>query len=377
MYESGRSTVPGGVVRLTFTGILCLLALFFIPKTVEFQSAQEVMVIQYPSGTLAWFTEQGPHMQWFGHVTKYDRRFQIEFLAPKEKEKKGTPLSAIHAKYGTQETITTELLRPVVEKAVYMTGPLMSSTESSAERRNELLNLIEDQIDLGVYKTKTEEIKEPDPMTGAMKTVNKVTLVTDEKGVILRQDVSPLQEFSIKTFNLSLNEIDYEDTVETQIAEQQKAVMQVQTAMANAKKAEQDAITAEKNGQAAAAKAKWDQEALKATAVTKAEQELAVAKLERDTAEQQKQKQILLGQGEAERRRLVMSADNALDARLDAYVKVNERYAQALENIKQPLVPTVVSGGNGAGQTAVQTLIDLLTAKTAKEIGVSAAPSQK
>ena len=34
-----------------------------------------------------------------------------------------------------------------------MTGPLMSSKESYAEKRNELLRLMEDQVQRGVYRT--------------------------------------------------------------------------------------------------------------------------------------------------------------------------------------------------------------------------------
>ena len=40
--------------------------------------------------------------------------------------------------------------------------------------------------------------------------------------------------------------------------------------------------------------------------------------------------------------RLVMQADGALQQKIDAYIKVNERYAEALE--KQKWVPEVVMG---------------------------------
>jgi len=53
--------------------------------------------------------------------------------------------------------------------------------------------------------------------------------------------------------------------------------MDVATAMANSRKAEQDALTVAKQGEAAAAKAKWAQEAVKAQAVTQAQQEKEVA----------------------------------------------------------------------------------------------------
>jgi ABC-type dipeptide/oligopeptide/nickel transport system ATPase component len=64
-----------------------------------------------------------------------------------------------------------------------------------------------------------------------------------------------------------------------------------------------------------------------------------------------------------------MAADNALSLRLDAYVKVQQSYAAALRG--KQLVPTVVIGNSGSGKTTSATaLIDLLTAKTAKELAV-------
>ena len=76
-----------------------------------------------------------------------------------------------------------------------------------------------------------------------------------------------------------MNSIDYDVEVENQIKVQQQAYMQVQTAIANSKKAEQDAITTELQGKAAAAKAKWEQEVIKAQAITQAQQEKEVAEL--------------------------------------------------------------------------------------------------
>ena len=60
----------------------------------------------------------------------------------------------------------------------------------------------------------------------------------------------------------------YEETVEAQIRQQQSITMDVQTAIADAKKAEQRAITVEQQGRANAAEAKWAQEQIKATQVT-------------------------------------------------------------------------------------------------------------
>jgi hypothetical protein len=189
----------------------------------------------------------------------------------------------LHTDFGSQEAIEQQLIRQVVTKAVYMTGPLMSSKESSAEKRNDLLSFIEDQSINGVYKTKQEEIKVHDDLMNTDKTITVVKIV-ENKSLPMRQEVSALKMYNINIQGLAINAIDYDDEVEKQIKVQQQAYMQVQTAIANSKKAEQDAITTELQGKAAAAKAKWDQEVIKAQAITQAEQEKEVAALAAQTA---------------------------------------------------------------------------------------------
>jgi regulator of protease activity HflC (stomatin/prohibitin superfamily) len=391
------------MITLTRIGtvILALALLWGLPQSIwEHLDAQHVMVVQSPvSGKLTLYVTPGIKWQGFGTVTKYPKRSQYWFSAFKDQgvdrdqsirvrfndgahaqisgsvsyeipldEKK---MFDLHQKYGNPLAIDQQLVRTVVEKAVYMTGPLMSSKESYAEKRNELIRYIDDQINQGIYRTESYQVQERDPMTGDMKTVTLVRLI-QQNGHILREDQSPLANFGVRTFNLSLNQIDYDAQVENQIQAQQQLMMQVQTAIAEAKKAEQAAITAEKNGQAEAAKAKWQQEAIKARLVTQAEQELAVAQLDRQTAEQRKQEQILLGEGEAKRRQLVMEADGALEKKLDAYIKVNQMYADALRNIQVPIVPSVQLGNQpNQGTTSAQTLMDLLQVKTARDLSLN------
>jgi hypothetical protein len=273
----------------------------------------------------------------------------------------------------------------MVEKSIYMTGPIMSSKESYAERRNELLHLIEDQISNGVCLTKTTQEKSADPITGEEKTVAKVELVTDEQtGTVKRAEESPLKEFGVKVFNLSINEIKYDEAVEGQIAQQQKAMMQVQIAMAEAKTAEQEALTTKKEGEAAAAKAEWEQKAIAAKqeeeatmkkniAETLAEQKVAVAELELKAAEATKKAEIAKGEGEAKRRILIMEADGALEKKLEAYVEVNKAYAEAIAKHQGAWVPSVVMGANAQNQATgggAVDLINLLTVKAAKDLSL-------
>ena len=117
-------------------------------------------------------------------------------------------------------------------------------------------------------------------------------------------------------------------------------------------------------------KAKWDQEVIKAKEVTTAEQRKAVATLDAETAALRKREQILIGEGEAERRKLVMAADGALDKKLEAYIKVSEFYANAIAKYTGAWVLSVMMGGASGSGNGANALIDMLTAKTAKELGL-------
>jgi len=385
-----------GLLGLLIVGIFGLFVGLF--SMFENLDADQIMVIQSPiSGTLDWYVTPGIKPQAFGKVTTYYKRSQFWFSKKKDQGKEADEslkirfndgghadisgsiawempidkvhLNLLHMKYGSHHAIEQQLIRTVVEKAVYMTGPLMSSKESYAEKRNLLLQYIEDQVQNGVFRTVARQVQQPDPMTGQPRTVSVVDLVMTD-GQIARVDVSPLQDFGIRTFNPSINQIEYDKIVEEQIAQQQKAIMQVQTAVARAKEAEQEAATAAKNGQALAAKAQWEQEVIKVRAVTEARQKLEVAQLEAQAAEQTKIKEIKLGEGESERRRLVMSADGALTQKLATYEKVMIATAGAIKDYQGNWVPVYNSGGQmpvGGGATQ---LLEAISIKALRDLGL-------
>jgi SPFH domain / Band 7 family len=293
-------------------GALAIGFLLFSGKLVENVDNSEVVIIQSPfTGKVSIYTTPGPVAQNFGNATHYKKSHQFWFSKKNDEgvvedqsikirfndgghgQISGSvrwymptdekAILKLHTDFGSQESIEQQLVRQVVTKSIYMTGPLMSSKESSAEKRNDLLSYIEDQCINGVYRTRQEEVKIHDELMNTDKTVTVVKIM-EQANVPLRQETSALQSYSINLQGLALNAIDYDEEVEQQIRVQQQAYMQVQTAIANSKKAEQDAITTELQGKASAAKAKWEQEVIKAQAVTQAEQEKEVAGLQAETA---------------------------------------------------------------------------------------------
>lgn len=400
--EEGRTTMS--VTRVFFLGLAVVVVgvvLMAGKNLLENVNADEIMVIQSPiSGEMSWYTTPGIKWQGLGKVTKYTRRsiyeFQnqvrfndgghatmhgsIQYEMPLDVEN----LTSIHVRFGSPEAVQRQLVETVVNKSVYLTGPLMSSKESFAEKRNSLIHYVEDQVENGVYQTTQRDARIKDPITGAEKTATVVEIVGGKDGLPMRQEEAVLTSFGIKPFNFSITQLSYDDAVDQQIQQQQQLAMDVQTAIAESKKAEQRAITVAEQGKADAAKAKWEQEVEKAKAVTLAQQEkevaeleaqkrLAVATLDAQAAGQYKSERLLRADADAEYKRRVMEADGALTQKLEAMVKVNELYADAIKNHPGPWVPSIVMGGGDAksgGQQGAMPLIDLLTARTAQQLAV-------
>jgi hypothetical protein len=386
-------------VVVSFLTLILLISLHSVAQNVR---ADEIVVIQFPvSGKLVFHFTPGLKFQGFGHVTIYHKESQYWFSTQKDQGRSvdqsikirfndgghatlsgsvrwKLPLDPegmkkIHTLYGSQEAVEQALIRTFFEKAVYMTGPLMSSKESYAEKRNDLIFYVNDQAEKGVYRTKTREAKGVDLLSGKEKTISVVELVIDPStGETLRQEVSPFVTYTILTYNLSINEVKYDTIVEQQIVSQQKAIMDVQTAIALTKTAEQDAIKAEEQGKAKAATAKWEQEVIKARAVTEAQQKKEVADLEMQAAKFTREKEILLGEGEATRKRLVINADGALTQKLETYKAVNQSWAEALSKYPGNIVPQWMTGGGlTAKDNGVAQFMQLITAMAAKDLSLN------
>ena len=401
-FFTGRKMIVIGIVA----AILAIAAPFMITNMWENLDAKEVMVIQSPiDGTLAVYTDPGVKWQGFGKVTKYPRRDTFSFGDGKdgktdtsrklrfndgghanlygsvswEMPLKPDHIIAIHKTFGSTDAIESAAVAKMIDSAIYLAGPLMSSTESSGERRAELVQYINDQAENGVYVTQVHEKEILDPISGLKKPVVVTEIVRDEKGNPKRQQGSILGDFNIKLLPMSISELKYDKIVEDQIAQRQSATTQVQIAQANAKKAEQEKLTTEAQGAANAAKAKWEQETIKAKVVTEAQQRLDIATLDAKSAEQYKREQILRGEGDAQRKQLVMNADGALDQKLEALVSINKAYAGAMAAAAPGAwTPTVVMGGSsGVNGSSATTLVDLLTARAARDVGVDLAVGGK
>ena len=361
----------GTVIAAVFTLIvLCLLG-----RIGEDVANENIVINQYPiSGKMEYWTSPGFKWQWFGRTTEYYKTQQFWFGGKDvDGESHGTPikvifndasvgyiygslrvilptdtqnLQKIQTAYAGMDRLMNDLVAQNVVKVIYSSGPLMSAFESYAEKKNDMVFYITDQLTNGVYKTTTREIEIVDTFTGEVKKTKIASLVPSEDAPngYARSEKSPFTSYGIQIDQVSITEITYDDKVNQQIQTQQQANMSIQTKKAEALAAQQDAIKAEAEGKAAAAKAKWEQEKIKATEVTKAEQEKEVSRLAAEKAEWDKKRIIAEGEAEAAANRAKVAAGLTPQEAAEWAYKTKVGIAAELAKTEWP---KVIVGGNG------------------------------
>ena len=155
-----------------------------------------------------------------------------------------------------------------------------------------------------------------------------------------------------------------EQIIEEQKREEEKAQLARQEALVEQQSQKINAETAK-----IVAETKAEEQ--KQVAIIKGEQMLEVAKLDRQAAEEEKLRQIALGEGEAKRRQLLIQADNLEEMRLEIYKEVMTRFASEVG--KQKWVPDMVIGGSsGMGGTsagnAIADVLNMLNTMVANQL---------
>lgn len=374
-------------------GLIAIVLVGSIGYLVEDMDKRQIGINQIPiSGQYEYWTDGGFQWQKYGNVSIYDKTSQIWFNEIKKDENgnvyitpgmdnpamaityndkgKGFVLGSVRVEmpletkyleriqthYGSQEKLIRDLIKPTLGKVIISCGPLMSSLESVSEKRTDLIALITDQLNYGVYKTRVKTIETVNPITGEKQLTKIAEAVADSLAPngIKRQEESPFAFYGLKVSQLSINDMEYEAATLNQISKQREADMSIVTAKAKALEAAQRAIQIEEEGKAKAAEAKWEQEKIKAVAVTKAQQEFEVAELEAKKAKQVALKVQAEGEAKAAANRALVSAGLTPQEKAEWEYKTTVGVAEALSKSNTRWVPEVmVGGGNGQGSNAM------------------------
>jgi regulator of protease activity HflC (stomatin/prohibitin superfamily) len=349
------------------------------------------------TGTMTAHMDPGMYGQWFGDVVtfpkaetfyftkdehegaRHDQSIEVRFVDgsicdisgtvrivyPKT-EQDAIDLVAKHG-FKDKEDVENKLILPTLRNILRQTANMMTARESYAEKRADFVAWAWDQLENGAYETKNEDREVKDPISGE-KTVKSFKVIkTDKDGKPIYRPNPMVCGMTLENFEIKIFE--YSEKVKQQIATQQEALMDVATAIAKSKKAEQEKIRAKAEGEAQVMRSKYEKEQEKVKAVVKAQQDKEVAELHAEkqknvadldsqAAAFEKKANILRGEGEAQRKRAVLQADGALKQKLDAWVQAQKVWADAYS---QRQVPNMYFAGAGKEGSPDQQTLNLST----------------
>jgi regulator of protease activity HflC (stomatin/prohibitin superfamily) len=257
---------------------------------------------------------------------------------------------------------------PAVNNSVKLSANLRSEQDAYTSLASYQAD-VEDQLQNGIWKTKSVE-KVVTKLTGETERRKITEVVLGDDGSPIRKD-NILQSLGCIVTQCQINQPIFDPATEKAITMRKQQSLETEVAKQEAIRAEQDAKTAEAKAKAMVAKKRAEEEVAKVAAVVQAEKERDVAKLRQEAAGYEKKAKILEGQGIAEKKRLIMVADGALEKKLNTYEHVQGLWAKAFaEGYKVPTVNMGAGDANGTAQTAFHRAMDSQTLKNMKELGL-------
>lgn len=287
---------------------------------------------------------------------------------------------SIHETFQSDSAFKLGSVEQMAMQAAQLTASMMTAEDSYRNKRPQFIAIITDQVNNGLYLTRTVERELED---GSKVQVQEP--LADESGVIGRQP-RDLDVFGVQITQVNVTDIDYDPKTQEQIDRKREASMAAELAEIETERAKQQKLQAEAEGQRLVTIAQYEKEQEKVQAVTEAQKNKEVAEIEAQqrvrvaelnkeqaqidvqTAELEKEAAILRAEGEAESKRLILEADGALQAKLEALVQMNRDNAQALGQHR--LVPDIMIGKDESGSQASEVidLLNMLTINAAKQL---------
>jgi hypothetical protein len=363
------------IVAIAFA-VLALLFVFLAKGIFQTNEAGWFQVKQAAlTGNMSVRFAAGTYFQWFGAITEYKNvttcgigahkgdgsadidAVDVIFNDGSKAKISGlirvklptTPEGAINLKReyagGFAHFIQSGIV-PIVNNAIKLSANLRSAQDAYTTLAL-FQQAVEDQLRNGIYVTKSDKITIT-RSTGDTEEQRVTVLVYGADGIPLRTP-NRLQQLGCEVLECVIDVPQFDAKVEEMIAKRKDEAMKTELAKQEAIRAQQDAITAEQQGLANVAKAKYEKEVEKVQAVTVAQKEFEVATLEAKREDQNRLAKIYVGQGEAEAARLKVAAGLTPQEKMEMQIKIADLVSK---NISGASTPQVVFMGGGANSGA-------------------------
>jgi hypothetical protein len=261
----------------------------------------------------------------------------------------------IHNAHRSPESFVQRRLAPYTIECLKSSAQLMSSEAHYSGGRAQMTQDYMDQLKNGSYLLNIRNKYEFDSLEKITKRTYEVQIQVDKNGNKLRK-FSSIKEYAVVVGDAQILDVDYERQVDVMLAKKISASTAASVSKQELMTAQQKQLTAEAQGKQKLVEIEYVQKQEQTKQVVAAQTLVELAKqdlIKQDIALQASAKEAAkiktLADAEAYAKQRVMSADGALDKKLEAWVKVQGYWATAFGNYQGAIVPGVMMGSGGTG----------------------------
>lgn len=308
----------------------------------------------------------------FNDGTTADVKGIAQYVLPSDEK----DMILIHNTHRTPQSLVAKRLATFTKECLQSSAQSMSSDKHYGGGRAQMSQDFLDQLRNGVYLSQTEEKVVYDSVEHEKKRLYITSIQKDKDGSPKRK-TSAIKEYSISVADASIIDTDYADVVDQKLGKIIDAATKSAVSRQELMTAQQQTLTAKAKGEQALVEIEYQQKQEQTKQVVAAQTLVEVAKQDRDqqkiqaeaaTFEANKRKTI--ADVAAYEKSTAIKANNGLEQKLAAYVEVQKAWADGLSKYKGNIVPTVQGGPGSQNDNGMSTFIQLLTAKTAKELAL-------
>jgi regulator of protease activity HflC (stomatin/prohibitin superfamily) len=373
-------------------------------------------VVQYPSGNQKAIVSSGVKPRLFGQVIDMKQVLTLKFSEKEDGEYSGwappfkirfndaveaaistsirirlpsNPQSLLHLalEYRSLENLVNGSMMPTIREVLRNSARMISAQEYIMGKGGIFEQAVSDQMQNGIYELEIRSYRDTSRLgfqTADQRQVENNTVVRNEVLKILDKNGIPVRKsndfikYGIEVSQVVVDNVDPEQKFKDLLDQQRDAAGKANVARQEAQRAqyEKEKIIAQGESKKAETRVAKEVDQLNIlvaaeTEMKQAQTNIATNKFALEAAELAAKATKVTADAEAYQRERMMKADNALDKRLAATVKINEVWAGALKGAT--LVPTtMIQSGDSKGGSSVVDLIHLLTANAAKQASEAA-----
>ncbi len=284
---------------------------------------------------------------------------------------------SIHNAHKTPTSFVHRRLSPYTIECLKSSAQLMSSEIHYSGGRAQMTQDYMEQLRNGSYLLNIKETNIFDSTERAYKRMYAVQIQRDKNGQALRK-FSSIKEYNVTVGDAQILDVDYEQKVDDMLAKKITAATDASVSKQRLMTAQQQAMTAEAEGKRKLVEIEY-------TTKQKQTEQVVNANTQVQLAEQDRQKQEIALKGsklEADKIKTLadayayeksksINADNGLQQKLDAYITVQEFWANAFGKYTGNITPTYQTGGNSSsGSNAMQQFMEFQNIKAAKDLSL-------